>query len=98
VYALLAADPTFSRVRRLMEVDWSLAEVTVEELGLPRLMRIQAGKLWALLDGGAMPLDAGAVAAAIRYTERHDALARDALWWLGQISFDPLLRAAHRGV
>ncbi len=90
---LLARDPAFGRVRRLMEVDWSQAETTVEAIGLPRLLRHQARKLRAL----AAPGDGVSwsdVADAIRWSERHDTAARDALWWLGELSFDPLLRAS----
>ena len=90
LYALLARDAAFARVRRLWEIDWSEADITVEALGLTRLMRHEAQKLLPLLDraGG---IDWTDVADAIRWTERHDALARTALWWLGQIASDPAL-------
>lgn len=87
LYALLAHDAAFARVRRLWEVDWSEADVTVEALGLTRLMRHEAQKLLPLLDGAGW----AEVAEAIRWTERHDALAQTALWWLGQLAADPAL-------
>ena len=91
LYAALAGDAAFARLRRLMEVDWSAADATVEDLGLPRLMRHEAHKLAAVL-AGAEGIDWADVADAIRYTERHDALAQDALWWLGQLASNPSLR------
>jgi hypothetical protein len=97
LFALLSADPFFSRVRRLMEVDWSEADTTIEEIGLPRLLRQQAYKLWALLPAGSTAPEWCDVADAIRYSERHDGLARDALWWLGELSRDPLLSTPLRG-
>ncbi len=118
LYGVLGHDPAFARLHRLMEVDWSEADVTVEEIGLPRLMQNQARKLWSLSQEAAddAPSDAALhtaeynspghlptghasanadfcdLADAIRYSERHDGLARDALWWLGQLASDPLLR------
>ncbi len=93
LYVVLGRDPAFARVRRLMEIDWSEADVTVEEIGLPRLMQNQARKLWSLsADIPGLPWSDAAD--AIRYTERHDGLARDALWWLGQLASDPLLHAS----
>lgn len=93
LYVMLARGPAVARVRRLMEIDWSKADVTVEQIGLPRLMQNQARKLWTLL-GNTPGLLCSDVADAIRYTERHDGLARDALWWLGQLASDPMLRPA----
>lgn len=94
LYALLARDAGFARVRRLWEVDWSEADVTVEALGLPRLTRNEARKLLPLLEDAG---DTGwaEVAEAIRWTERHDELAQTALWWLGQILTDPALASGH---
>ncbi len=90
LYALLARDASFARVRRLWEVDWSEADVTVEALGLTRLLRHEAQKLLPLLDGTG-GIGWADVAEAIRWTERHDALAQTALWWLGQLAADPAL-------
>jgi len=87
LFALLARDAGFARVRRLWEVDWSEADVTVEALGLTRLMRHEARKLLPLIDGAGW----AEVAEAIRWTERHDPLAQTALWWLGQLAADPAL-------
>ena len=92
LYAVLARDAGFARVRRLWEIDWSEADVTVEALGLTRLLRNEARKLLPLLDGAGDTSWAD-VAEAIRWTERHDALAQTALWWLGQIGADPALAA-----
>ncbi len=90
LYALLARDAAFTRVRRLWEIDWSEADVTVEDVGLTRLMQHEAQKLLPLLDGAA-GIGWADVADAIRWTERHDALAQTALWWLGQLAADPAL-------
>jgi len=89
LYALLAQDAAFIRVRRLWEIDWSEAEATVEGVGLARLMRHEARKLLPLLEGAGIAW--ADVADAIRWTERHDTLAQTALWWLGQIAADPAL-------
>ena len=92
LYALLSRDAAFARIHRLMEVDWSEADTTVEEIGLLRLMLHQARKLWSLLESSdAEGVAWGDLADAIRYTERHDAVAREALWWLGQLASDPFL-------
>lgn len=91
LYAVLSADSSYLRLRRLMEVDWSAAaSITVEELGLARLLRARARRLRRLL--GDDPARWNAIAQAIRYTERHDRLARTALWWLGALARDPLLQ------
>jgi hypothetical protein len=90
LYALLARDAAFARVRRLWEIDWSEADATVEDVGLLRLMRHEAQKLLSVLDGAA-PAGWADVADAIRWTERHDGLAQTALWWLGQLAADPAL-------
>jgi len=93
LYAALAADVAFARVRRLMEFDWSVSDLTVEALGLVRLLQNEARKLDTMFtDQGAGEVTWSDVADAIRYTERHDALAQDALWWLSHLATDPLLR------
>lgn len=94
LYAVLERDAGFVRVRRLWEIDWSEADVTVEALGLTRLMRHEARKLLPLMDG-AGAIGWAEVAEAIRWTERHDTLAQTALWWLGQLAADPALAGGH---
>lgn len=85
LYALIEADAAFVRLRCLMEVDWTEADATVDEVGLPRLLQVQARKLASL--AAADPATGWAdVADAIRYTERHDETARTALWWLGFVA------------
>jgi hypothetical protein len=85
LYALIEADPGFLRLRRLMEVDWTEADTTVEAVGLPRLLRARAGKL-AQLAAARPSVPWSDVADAIRYTERHDQTAQTALWWLATLS------------
>jgi hypothetical protein len=87
----MAADPGFMRLRRLMEVDWSEAATTVEEIGLPRLLRNQVRKLRSLpAMRGARRVDWLDVADAIRYAERYDQAAQNALWWLGYLASPPV--------
>jgi|GEM_PF-2266740 len=91
LYAVLSSDSSYLRLRQLMEVDWSAAaSITVEELGLARLLRLHARRLRRILSDD--PARWNAIAQAIRYTERHDHLARTALWWLGALARDPLLQ------
>jgi hypothetical protein len=85
LYALVEDDTAFVRLRRLMEVDWTEADATVEAVGLPPLLQGRARKLASLAAG--IPSVAWAdMADAIRYTERHDEIARTALWWLGFVA------------
>jgi hypothetical protein len=91
LYTFLAADVAFARVQRLMEIDWSAeADITVEDVGLARLLRTQAARLRGLVGDDRDRWNA--LAQTIRYTERRDDLARTALWWLGHLARDPLLR------
>ena len=91
LYTALASDGSFARLQRLMEVDWSAeADITVEDVGLARLLRSHAARLRALIGDDAARWNE--LAQAIRYTERRDNLARTALWWLGHLARDPLLR------
>lgn len=91
LYAALAADGSYARLQRLMEVDWSAeADITVEEVGLARLLRSHAVRLRAVIGDDAARWND--LAQAIRYTERRDDLARTALWWLGHLARDPLRR------
>ena len=91
LYAALSAEPAFARLQRLMEVDWSAAAAaTVEEVGLVPLLQRHADRLRAVIGDDAAAWDT--LAQTIRYTERVDASARTALWWLGRLSRDPLLR------
>lgn len=91
LYAALAAEPAFARLQQLMEVDWSAAAAaTVEEVGLVPLLQRHAERLRAVV--GNDPAGWDTLAQTIRYTERSDAAARTALWWLGHLARDPLLR------
>ena len=92
LYAALQADGSFARLQRLMEVDWSAeADCTVEEVGLARPLRSHAERLRAVIGDDASCWNE--LAQTIRYTERRDEVARTALWWLGHLARDPLLRS-----
>lgn len=91
--ALIDSDVAFVRLRQLMEVDWTAAAaVTVEEVGLVPLLQRQAARLRAAAGADRERWDA--LGQAIRYLERHDPAARTALWWLGKLAREPLLRGA----
>jgi hypothetical protein len=91
LYRALAVEPGFARLQRLMEVDWSAAAAaTVEEVGLVPLLQRHAERLRGVV--GDDPTGWDALAQTIRYTERWDSTARTALWWLGHLARDPLLR------
>jgi hypothetical protein len=90
LFAGIAADQGYARLRRLMEIDWTEADASVEAIGLPRLMQNQLRKLRALpAMRGAERDDWLDLADAIRYSERHDRIAQDALWWLSFLASMP---------